>query len=106
VQPDELTEDLFAQHLNTTFSIPFDTRNVELELVDVLGDKSTMEKVAGLERFSIYFTGPGDFYLPQRMYGMKHEALGDLDLFIVPIGTEDKRYRYEAVFTRITDDKS
>jgi hypothetical protein len=33
------------------------------------------------------------------MHHLEHEALGDLDLFLVPIGPgADGRQRYEAVF--------
>lgn len=102
MQPDELTEEVFAQHLNTKFYVPLDERRVELELVSVIGDKSSMDKIEGVERFSLYFLGPGDFYLPQRVYRMEHDAMGALDIFIVPVGVQDKRYQYEAVFSRMT----
>ena len=103
MQLEELTEDLFGQHLNTKFYIPLEDRRVELELVRVVGDKSSLEKIPGWERFSIYFLGPGDFYLPQATYHMEHESLGEQDIFLVPIGVEDKRFRYEAVFSRQTE---
>lgn len=101
MQPGELTEELFTQNLNTKFYIPFDERRVELELVAVAGDKSSLEKIEGVERFSLYFLGPGDLLLPQRIYHMEHDALGQLDIFIVPIGIQDKRYQYEAVFSHM-----
>lgn len=101
MQPDEMTEELFAQNLNTKFYIPLDDRRVELELVAVAGDKSTLEKIEGVDRFSLYFLGPGDFYLPQRIYRMEHDTLGQLDIFIVPVGIQDKRYQYEAVFSHL-----
>ncbi len=103
MQPNELTEELFAQHVNTTFHVPLDERRVELELVEVAGDKSTLEKIEGVDRFSLYFLGPGDFYLPQRIYHMEHDALGQLEIFIVPVGIKDNRYQYEAVFSHITN---
>lgn len=102
MQLDELTEEVFAGQLNTTFYVPLNERRVELELVSVAGDKSSLDKIEGVERFSIYFLGPGDFYLPQRIYRIEHEALGALDIFIVPVGVQDKRYQYEAVFNHIT----
>ena len=96
---EELKEEVFAQHLNTTFYIPFDDKRVELELVKVAGDKSSMDKIKGMERFALYFQGPVDLYLPQHTYRMEHDALGQLDIFIVPVGVKDKRYQYEAVFS-------
>lgn len=103
MQPEELKEDVFAQHLNTKFYIPLDDRRVELELVKIIGDKSSLDKIEGVERFALYFKGPGDFYLPQRIYRMEHDALGALDIFIVPIGIQDKHYQYEAIFSHMTN---
>ena len=103
MQLDELTEELFAKQLNTKFYLPLEERRVELELVGVEGDKSSMEKIEGVERFVIYFSGPGDFYLPQRTYRLEHEALGELEIFIVPVGKGKDGFRYEAIFSRMTD---
>lgn len=99
---EELKEEVFAQQLNTKFYIPFDDRRVELELFRVAGDKSSLEKIEGVERFALYFHGPGDFYLPQSIYRMEHDALGVLEIFIVPVGLQNNRYQYEAVFSRMT----
>jgi hypothetical protein len=100
---DELTEELFTEQLNTKFYIPLEERRVELELIGVEGDKSSMEKIPGVERFAIYFLGPGDFYLPQRTYRIEHEGLGELEIFIVPVRKEKNGFRYEAIFSRMTD---
>jgi hypothetical protein len=100
---EELKEEVFAQHLNTKFYIQFDDARVELELVKVIGDKSSLESVKGVERFSLYFWGSGDFCLSQRIYRMEHDTLGTLDIFIVPIGLKDERYQYEAVFGHMTE---
>jgi len=102
MQIEEMTEEVFAGHLNTKFYIQLDDRRVELELTRVAGDKSSLEKIEGMERFSIYFQGPGDLYLPQSIYPMQHEALGEFDIFIVPISIRNNRYEYEAVFSKVT----
>jgi hypothetical protein len=54
----------------------------------------------GLERaqFSLVFRGPAAPVLPQATYPVAHEALGDQELFLVPIGTDGAGTRYEAVF--------
>jgi len=102
MQLEELTESMVRSHLNTKFSIPFAERNVELELVEVVGAENGLPEIEGVERFSIYFVGPGDFYLPQSTYRMEHDQLGQLEMFIVPVGKEQRGYRYEAVFNRLT----
>ena len=51
------------------------------------------------ERFSLLFQGPPGIVLPQRMYRLNHERLGEFDLFIVPVEADDEGVRYEAVFS-------
>jgi hypothetical protein len=98
---EELKEEVFAQHLNTKFYVQLEDRKVELELVKVVGDKSSMDKIEGVQRFAVYFAGPSEFLLPQRIYHLQHEALGELVIFIVPVGSKDGRYQYEAIFSRM-----
>jgi hypothetical protein len=48
--------------------------------------------------FTLEFTGPPPA-LEQRIHALDHPILGELDLFLVPIGLDpDGRVRYEAVF--------
>ena len=95
--PEFFTKEGFAEHLNTKFRIPLQPSGaVELELLEVVSTLSTPRQ----EQFSIFFRGPGNIYLPQRTYRMEHDALGELDLFIVPVGRDPEGFRYEAVFNR------
>ena len=48
----------------------------------------------------LHFSGPiNPGYLPQHTYQFQHETMGVFDLFIVPIGPQENRMRYEAIFT-------
>jgi hypothetical protein len=49
--------------------------------------------------FSIVFRGPATPILPQRIYRLEHPAIGSFDLFLVPIGPDERGLRYEAIFT-------
>jgi hypothetical protein len=49
--------------------------------------------------FSIVFRGAREIALPQRMYRMRHETIGDFEIFLVPIGPDREGMRYEAIFT-------
>jgi hypothetical protein len=62
------------------------------------------------ERFSLIFHGPPDRLLPQKLYSLRHDTMGELQLFLVPVGEkaegvgENRRrvgYRYQAVFNRL-----
>jgi hypothetical protein len=48
--------------------------------------------------FSLVFIAKGDSALPQRMYALRHAALGLQSIFLVPIGKDGDTVSYEAVF--------
>jgi hypothetical protein len=54
----------------------------------------------GQERaqFSLHFRGPATPVLPQGTYVVTHPALGDQELFLVPLGRDADGVRYEAAF--------
>jgi len=88
----------FSPHLGKKFSIRLDeTKKIELELTEA--NRLGGETVNGRVPFSLVFQRPKDFLLPQRIYPFEHEALGAFEIFIVPIGVDEKGLRYEAVFT-------
>ncbi|HEX8457831.1 MAG TPA: hypothetical protein VF656_11085 [Pyrinomonadaceae bacterium] len=96
---EQLTRDSFAAQLNTKFRVEVEPEKaVELELAEVQGHGD----VAGqTERFSVYFRGPLELFLPQNTYRMEHDALGSPEIFIVPIRRDDAGFYYEAVFNRV-----
>lgn len=51
-------------------------------------------------RFSVFLDGPADVLLPQAIYPVRAADGKAFDLFLVPVGREDDRYRYEAAFNR------
>ena len=93
-----LTEKEFSQHLNTTFQLTLDDQTIELELVEVKGYLAQGNEQAGMERFSVFFDGPGNTPLLQRLYSLEHEEMGECEIFLVPISGNDQGFRYEAVF--------
>jgi len=93
-----LTEKEFSQHLNTKFQLKLDHQEVELELVEVKGYLPQTNEQTGMERFSAFFDGPGNARLPQRLYSLEHEQMGEFEIFLVPISGNEKGFRYEAVF--------
>jgi len=49
-------------------------------------------------QFSLVFLGPTSPHLPQATYLLTHAELGELALFLVPIGADSAGIRYEAAF--------
>ena len=93
------TEEEFSKLLNTKYlaNSP-EAQPIELELVEVKSYVSEPGEQEGMERFSIYFRGPEETFLPQDMYRVTHDQMGDLNLFLVPIGRDEGGFRYETVF--------
>jgi hypothetical protein len=96
--PAELTEAEFSKHLNTKFRVGLEADAVDLELTVVKGYSARAGDQQGMERFSIFFTGPAKPLLAQNTYSLSHDAMGTFDLFLVPIKPEGEGSRYEAVF--------
>ncbi len=108
---DKLTSADFAPLLHETFRLspgpwgqPHDPavhgEALALELIEVadLGAASASDS-ARRQPFSLIFRAPGPGFLPQRIYSLEHAALGQLDLFLVPIGPDQNGMRYQAIFT-------
>ena len=97
--PASLTEEEFSKHVNTLFCLNLAAEaQVDLELVQVKGYLKNPGDQDGMERFSLFFKGPGKPHLPQSTYSLSHEGMGTIDLFLVPIGRDGDGLRYEAVF--------
>ena len=93
-----LTESEFSKHLNTIFNLSVDGREIDLKLIEVKSYLPEENEQGGMERFSVFFDGPGDIRLPQMTYHLRHPDMGEFDLFLVPISGDEKGFRYEAVF--------
>jgi hypothetical protein len=90
---ERLTLGVFAQHLNSQFQI---AGAQPVELVEA----NQLPAPAVYEAFSLIFRGPASNPLPQATYRLHHDALGDFDLFMVPVRQDQHGRYYEAVFNR------
>ena len=97
-----LTHDDFADRVGEEFSLTTEVApTVVLTLVETAeGSQVGGRGPEGQERrqFSLVFRGPGAPVLAQATYGLAHADLGDLELFLVPIGPDGEGMRYEAAF--------
>lgn len=100
----DYSADNFSRQLNTKFTVKVESGEpVELELVEVAVRKNDSNEQVGMERFSTFFRGRQDQFLPQQTYDFHHTDLGEMQIFLVPIGLDGKGYRYEAIFNRFLD---
>lgn len=92
-----LTADTFAPLRGDRFRVsPGDSPAFEVELADVT---EAAHRGPRRPQFSLVFRGGPTPPLRQRIYRLEHDAIGTLDLFLVPLGPDDVGQRYEAVFT-------
>lgn len=90
----------------TTFDVELpDGRTVSLKLDAALTYEVSSRRptrrapTAKRAPFALYFLGPAEEIVPQGMYRFRSESMTFDQLFIVPIGQDDKATEYEAVFT-------
>ncbi|MEM5775262.1 MAG: hypothetical protein AAGU05_09700 [Anaerolineaceae bacterium] len=87
--------DAFFACVHTRFSaLNVEPQPVDLELIEV----SEVRERARQAVFSLIFLGPADGLLPQHIYNLRHETLGEMDLFLVPVGKGERGFEYQAVF--------
>jgi hypothetical protein len=97
---EDFTIDTFRPRLGELFHIVLDDGgHLPTKLTAV--DPSGASPAAGSARtpFSLVFhTVPG-VVLPQRIYRMQNETMDSFELFLTPLGPDDRGTRFQAVFT-------
>ncbi|MCX4029334.1 hypothetical protein H0A36_19325 [Endozoicomonas sp. SM1973] len=100
-----LTQEDFNKQVNTPFIIKTNKDDLALELTEVKVLRKAQEENQR-DQFSLLFKGDPQRFLPQQIYQLNHKIMGELSLFLVPIGREHQSshlkegaYLYEAVFT-------
>jgi hypothetical protein len=89
----------FAANLNSIFLIKLESPpSIELKLIEVKSHQSDVHPRPDMERFSVFFVGPADHFLPQSTYSLSHEQMGDFDLFLVPVSIAKDGFHYEAIY--------
>jgi hypothetical protein len=92
-----LSLDHFAPHVNSTFSASYDGMEVPFELVEARALPQRAPE--GMRApFSLLFRNTAPIVFPQQMYPMRHDKLGELGIFIVPIAQERGGFLYQAIF--------
>jgi len=101
---DSMTFEQFSAHVGSPFrllGVADDVGGPALELIEATSLRQEDERrdnALRQEPFSLVFRGSTDLVLPQSIYRLSHETLGDLEIFLVPIGPDAQGMRYEAVF--------
>jgi hypothetical protein len=97
----QLAHARFVTALDTDFTVtvngstqpPFQMRLIEI---------NTRRSPPGYEQFSAIFIGPPSPIMAQGMYRLVNEKLGELDLFMAPVGRGSTGIEYEICISRDT----
>lgn len=93
------TKQDFEAQLNTTFHLPLEEGELELTLIEISSVVAEKANDGQSEAFSIIFETQIQEHVEQGSYVLQHDDMGELLIFIVPIGPADTGMRYEAIFT-------
>ena len=95
--------DSFASVIGSSFALTSgDGKTVDLELIEV----TELKQRPSQESFAAVFLLPEAYCAEQGLYTVLHETLGELELFLVPIGLDGQRLKLEAVFNFLREDTS
>jgi hypothetical protein len=96
---DTFTLETFTALPSGEFGLTDDSNGTSMK-IELIEARSSGAAAAGMSRdpFSLMFNGPREPLLAQGTYRLSHPALGEFELFIVPIGQDADGTRYEAVF--------
>ena len=104
----QMNRTTFTQYVNTTFLIdPGYTFPIETTLVKVTDLRSAADQkknLPGKECFVLDFrvaSEPNTRSLKQGTYQIRHDALGNFELFVVPIRNKEGELFYEATINRL-----
>lgn len=88
----------FADQLNSDFTVTFeDGTSAGLRLLSADSLISTPTQVS----FSLLFRAPLDAPPFQGLFQVKHQSLGSMDLFLVPVKQDEDGLYFEAVFNNL-----
>ncbi len=95
---EKLTRTLLLEHLNSKFQMFVDAETaVEIELLEVEQRRSTPRQ----EQFAIVFRAPASVPAQQGLYRIKHDALGEFEILLVPFKRDNDSVYFEAYFNRL-----
>ena len=89
------TADIFEPLEGESFTVG--AQDLSLELVGVT-KLSGSEKDPERHPFSLTFKGRCSDMPAQGLYRLEHPTVGELEIFLVPVGMEGEAYLFEAVF--------
>ncbi|NQT89285.1 hypothetical protein HQ560_21130 [bacterium] len=84
--------------MGRTFRLDAEPEAIDMTLTEAAAVGAPPADGSMRQAFSLVFTGPPGCVLPQQTYQLIHQEMGELDIFLVPIGSDEEGTQYEAIF--------
>lgn len=94
--PAQLSREWFLPHLRSSFQI---ADRPPLRLTEISPSTSLRNGAISYIAFTVLFEGPANCDTPEGIHHLSHAVLGEMDLFLSPVGRPNGRTCYEAAFT-------
>lgn len=92
-----LTLEHFTPHVNETYLARLNDSEVDFVLVEARS-LSTRPQSGMRVPFSLLFRNAASVLFPQQTYLMRHDSIGEIGIFLVPVARERDGFLYQAVF--------
>ncbi|MDR6840698.1 DUF6916 family protein [Pseudoxanthomonas sacheonensis] len=93
-----LTLQHFAPYVNETFAATMNDSEVPFVLVEARALQASPPPGTTRPPFSLLFRNGSSFLFPQQLYLMRHDGIGEVGIFLVPIAREREGFLYQAIF--------
>lgn len=89
----------FSSQLNQTFSLAVGTASMSLTLIEIQPLQNQIFPGQRRDPFCLIFQGASPITLPQQLYKISHPDIGEIEMFLVPIGVNPGGTLYQAVYS-------
>jgi hypothetical protein len=101
----ELVSETFAEHTGETFELtpqgaePFEVVLSSCEESPYAAEHEQRTADGRIPFSLIFHAADREHFWPQQTFSVSHPELGEVDLFIVPLGPDDRGMQYQAVIS-------
>ena len=95
--PEDITHEMFVDHVEKTFRVHCGDEFLDVELTEVDVRERPIEELR--QPFTLIFRGPKDRTLREGLYKVENEDVGTVELYIIPIISVGDRQDYQVVFS-------
>jgi hypothetical protein len=94
--PTHWSREWFLPHLRSNFQM---AGHPTLRLAEISPATGMQNGAISYTAFTLLFEGPANCDTPEGIHRLRHETLGEMDLFLSPVGRPGARPYYQAAFT-------